>query len=77
MFYRVFYPFPKSALKPQGMRNALNKMERFVIRELEETYNFLSKQTLKPETTIYGSMTLWEVVRESEFFLRVEFSAVN
>ena len=54
MFYRVFCPSPKSALKPQGIRNALNKMERFVIRELEEIYNFLVKQTLKPERAVYG-----------------------
>lgn len=70
-------PLPKSALKPRGMRSAPNKMERFVIRELEEIYNFLGKQTLKPEAAIYGSMTLLWELRESEFFLRVEFEAVN
>lgn len=69
----VFNPSPKSVLKPGGRKDALNKMERFVIRELEEIYNFLSKPTLKPETTVYGGAPSWWEVWESECFFRVEF----
>lgn len=46
-FYSVL-PSPRSALQPRGMRNAVDKMERFVIMELEEIYNFRGKQILKP-----------------------------
>lgn len=55
----VFYPSPKSTLKPRGRIDTLNKMERFVIRKLEETYNFLGKPTVKPETTVYGGASSW------------------
>lgn len=60
--YMVLYPSPESALQPRGMRNVLDEMERFVIRELEEIDNFLGKQTLKSKATVYSNMTLqWEV----------------